>query len=278
MSDTKPSTRPLSPPELTGESRTDGFKLLMEVIDRLRADDGCPWDLEQTVASLAPSLIEEAFEAVEVIEAGDTQSTCEELGDLFMVIALISKISAQNDQFDFGDIARSVANKLVRRHPHVFGDSTVESTDEVLENWEAIKERERAERKSDTSAVAGVPKALPALQRASRIGGKAMTAGFRWTNLDGALAKLEEEVREVREAIASGDSEAIEHELGDVLLAGAMLGNYVKVDAETAARSAVRRFEDRFRRLEAELGSVRGKDLDELMAAWERAKLGQEKP
>ena len=275
MTESKPTTRPLSTPEPIGESRTDGFRLLLEVIDRLRAQDGCPWDLEQTVVSLAPSLIEEAFEAVESIESGEATASCEELGDLLMVITLIAKVSEQSGEFDIGTVARAVAEKLVRRHPHVFGDESVDSSQQVLENWEAIKQRERAERRSDTSALAGVPKALPALQRANRIAGKAMTAGFRWSSVDGALAKLEEEVREVRAAIASGDRKAIEHELGDVLMAGALLGNYLKVDAERSTRIAVRRFEDRFRRVEAELGSLQGKHLDELMAAWERAKRDQ---
>ncbi len=277
MSDESVEQRPLAEPEPTGEPRTDGFRRLLAVIDRLRAPDGCPWDLEQSVASLAPSLIEEAFEVVEAIEHGDEAGVREELGDVLMVVALISKISEQNGDFDLGDAARSVSEKLVRRHPHVFGSAEVSSTGEVLENWEAIKEQERAEKQTDASALAGVPKALPALQRANRVGGKAITAGFRWSSVEGALAKLEEEVREVREAIAIGDPDAIERELGDVLLAGALLGNYTQVDAERATRSAVRRFEDRFRRVEDEFGSVRGIDLDQLMAAWERAKSAQSK-
>jgi len=272
MSDESVKKRPLEEPVPIGEPRADGVRRLLAVIDRLRAPDGCPWDLEQSVESLAPSLIEEAFEVVEAIEQGDLDGAQEELGDVLMVIALICKISEQEGRFDFGDAARSVSEKLVRRHPHVFASEEVSSTGEVLENWEAIKERERAEKQVDSSALAGVPAALPALQRANRIGGKAITAGFRWHDVEGALAKLEEEVREVRAAIASGDEAAIEHELGDVLLAGALLGNYVEVDAERAARAAVRRFEARFRMVEDELGPVRGMDLDQLMAAWNRAK------
>ena len=277
MSEESVEQRPLDEPASIGEPRTDGVRRLLAVIDRLRAPDGCPWDLEQSVESLAPSLIEEAFEVVEAIESGDLPGAQEELGDVLMVVALICKISEQDGDFDFGDASRTVSEKLVRRHPHVFGSEEVSSTGEVLANWEAIKEQERSLKQADSSALAGVPKALPALQRANRIGGKAITAGFRWSDVEGALSKLEEEVREVREAIASGDSQAIEHELGDVLLAGALLGNYVEVDAERATRSAVRRFEDRFRRVEAELGSVRGIDLDQLMAVWERAKSEQSK-
>ena len=275
MSEESVEQRPLDEPAPIGESRTDGVRRLLAVIDRLRAPDGCPWDLEQSVASLAPSLIEEAFEVVEAIETGDLAGAQEELGDVLMVVALICKVSEQEGEFDLGDAATTVTEKLIRRHPHVFGSDEVSSTGEVLANWEAIKEQERSQKQVDASALAGVPQALPALQRANRIGGKAITAGFRWSDVEGALSKLEEEVREVREAIASGDPQAIENELGDVLLAGALLGNYVEVDAERAARSAVRRFEDRFRRVEAELGSIRGIDLDQLMAAWERAKSKQ---
>jgi tetrapyrrole methylase family protein/MazG family protein/ATP diphosphatase len=273
MGEPEHDPRPPEEPAPTGEPRTDGLRRLLAVVDRLRAPDGCPWDLEQTVASLAPSLVEEAFEAVEAIEAGDDEAVREELGDLLMALLLICKVAEQEGRFDAGDAARAVAEKLVRRHPHVFGSESVDGAAHVIENWERIKEAERAAKRADTSALAGVPRALPALQRANRLGAKAIAAGFRWSDADGALAKLEEEVREVRDALRSEDPAALERELGDVLLAAALLGNYAEVDAERALRGAVRRFEARFRHMEAELGgSVRETGLTRLLEAWRRAK------
>ena len=193
------SRRPLEEPTPIGEPRADGLRRLIAVVDRLRAPDGCPWDLEQTVASMAPSLVEEAFEALEAIEDGDDAAAVEELGDVLLVVTLVARIAEQDGRFDLGDAARAVSDKLVRRHPHVFGDARADDAAHVLENWEKIKERERKEKRADASALAGVPKTLPALQRANRIGSKAIGAGFRWADADGALAKLEEEVRELRE-------------------------------------------------------------------------------
>ncbi len=265
--------RPLEAPPSCGEARTDGVRKLVAVVDRLRAADGCPWDLEQTVASMAPSLVEEAFEALEAIETGDDAAVTEELGDLLLVVTLIAKIAEQEERFDLGDAARVVSQKLVRRHPHVFGDANVDSAAHVVENWERIKERERLEKDADASALAGVPSALPALQRANRLGAKAIAAGFRWSDAEGALEKIEEELCEVRAAFEAGDETAVARELGDLLLAAALFGNYVETDAEGAAREAVRRFERRFRTMERTLGgSLRETDLDGLIRAWERVK------
>jgi ATP diphosphatase len=227
---------------------------------------------------MAPSLIEEAFEALEAIECQDDGAALEELGDLLMVVVLIARIAEQDGRFDLADAARAVTDKLVRRHPHVFGSGEVDSAAHVVANWERIKAEERAAKQTDASALAGVPVALPALQRANRLGAKAIAAGFRWADAHGALLKLEEEVREVRAALASegnpeGRRSALEHELGDVLLAAALLSNYVDLDAERAARAAVRRFEARFRTMEEAVGGdVRRIELDALMRAWREAK------
>ena len=265
--------RPLDEPAATGDPRLDAFSRLLAIIDRLRAPDGCPWDLEQTVSSMAPSLIEEAFEAVEAIEAGDEEGTVEELGDLLLVVTLIARIAQDEGRFDLERAARAVGDKLIRRHPHVFGEVQVDGSQAAIANWEKIKQAERKDKAQDASALAGVPKALPALQRAQRLAAKAVAAGFRWDDAAGARAKLEEEVGELQAALASGDARAIEAELGDVLLAGAFLGHYLDVDPERATREALRRFEGRFRSMEAELGgSLRERSLDELVAAWEDAK------
>jgi MazG family protein len=270
--------RPLETPPPTGDARLDALARLLAIVDRLRAPDGCPWDREQTVASMAPSLVEEAFEAVETIDRADDRATAEELGDLLMVIALVARIAGESGRFDLGAVAAAVSDKLVRRHPHVFGTLEVDGAEHVLRNWEAIKQDERRTQAEDASALAGVPAALPALQRADRVGAKAISAGFRWTDASGAFAKLREEVGELEAELARQPRERrdpgrLEAELGDVLLAGAFLGRYLGIDPERAARGAVRRFEQRFRRMERELGArFRQVGLPELERAWERAK------
>jgi MazG family protein len=278
-------------PELTRDPRALAFARLLAVVDALRAPDGCPWDREQTLATMAPHLVEEAHEAVEAVEAGSDAQVAEECGDVLMVVALLCRIAEQQNRFDLAAAAQGIAEKLVRRHPHVFGDVVAEDSGTVLANWEAIKQRERAGRAEDASALAGVPVALPALQRASRVGGKAIAAGFRWESPAGALAKLREELRELEGALAEVDLSqadpardglagasaeqraAVEHELGDVLIAAAFLGRYLGVDAERACRAAVRRFESRFRATEAMLERpMKEYPLDELLQAWQRAK------
>jgi ATP diphosphatase len=271
-----PRPRPLEEPRKTGDARLDALARVLAIVDRLRApEDGCPWDLEQTVASLAPSLVEEAHEAVEAIDREDDGETAAELGDLLMVILLTSKVADQAGRFDLARVAGSVAEKLVRRHPHVFGEVKVDNSAQALANWEAIKEGERRSAKTDASALAGVPVALPALQRAARVSAKAISAGFKWDDASGALAKVREEVRELERAFAEREAapERVEEELGDVLLASAFLGQYLGLDPEKATREALRRFEARFRNMEAQLGErLRSSTLPEMMAAWETAK------
>ena len=267
--------RPLAEPAPTGDARLDALAKLLAIVDRLREPDGCPWDREQTVASMGSSLTEEAFEALEAIDHADDAGTAEELGDLLMVIALIARIAGEAGRFDIATIAETVSEKLVRRHPHVFGDAQVDGTEVVLQNWERIKKAEREDKAEDASALAGVPVALPALQRADRIGAKAIAAGFRWSDTGGALAKLTEEVGELTAELEAEepDRARLESELGDVLVAAAFLGRYLKIDPEAAARDAVRRFERRFRSMETEIpGSLAERPLDELVAAWQRAK------
>jgi MazG family protein len=268
--------RPLEEPRPTGDARLDALARVLAVVDRLRAPDGCPWDLEQSVRSMAPSLIEEAREALEAIERGDDRGTVEELGDLLMVLLLIGKIAEQDGRFGQADAARAVADKLVRRHPHVFGEIQVEGASHAIANWEKIKQAERKADLADASAVAGVPLALPALQRAHRIGAKAISAGFKLSDRAGALDKLREELGELERELSARtpDAARVEAELGDVLLAAALLGNYVGIDPERAARAALRRFEARFRAMEAALGRpLRETPLSELLASWKAAKV-----
>lgn len=258
---------------------------LLAIVDRLRDPGGCPWDREQTLTSMAGFAIEEAHELVEAIERGDDEASAEEAGDLLMVLAMICRIASEAQRFDVATAAQAVSEKLVRRHPHVFGELEVEGSREVLANWERIKQEERREKRADASALAGIPLALPALQRADRCCAKAVSAGFRWEDAAGALAKLEEELDELRAELAGADlharkprlepalRERIEAELGDVLLAAGFLGTYLGIDPERACRAAVRRFEQRFRRMEEQVGTkLADLDLQRLVAAWREAK------
>jgi len=276
------------PPEPVPASdpRIQALRWLVGIVDRLREPDGCPWDREQSEESMAPHVVEEAHELLEAIEAGGPAEACEEAGDVLMNVVLICRIAMEAGRYDLARSARSIADKLVRRHPHVFGDVEVDSAGEVLVNWEAIKKAERAAKESDDSALAGVPGGMPALQRAGRICDKAVAAGFRWQSVAGALAKVTEELAELRDALpaealaakyapelAGRSRERVAHELGDVLLASAYLGRYLGLDPERLCRDAVRRFEERYRTMEAALGGAVGeRPLEQLLAAWQRAK------
>lgn len=278
--ETQRSPRPLEPVPSTPDGRTDAILRLIRVVDRLREPQhGCPWDLEQTVESLAPNLIEEAHEFVEAIETGNVEAQAEEAGDVLLSLLLICHVADQGQRFDVARAAREAGDKLIRRHPHVFGERPVAGADRpsaVLNQWAAIKAEERAAKKAaDRSHLAGVPANLPAIQRAQRLGAKAVAVGFRWPDVHGALAKLREEVEELAELVEanSEDRAALEHEMGDVLLSAAQLANYLELDAEACARAGARRFEARFRHMESELGGIfEGRSLDEMMAAWKRAK------
>jgi len=283
----RPPEECATPPEVQAD-RSQALTELAAIVDRLREPDGCPWDRKQTPESMARYLLEEGHELVEAIENGDDGEATEEAGDLLMVVFMICRIAGEAGRFDLAAAARSVRDKLVRRHPHVFGDTTVADADEVLTNWEAIKKREREEKEVDASALAGLPKGLPALQRAERTCEKAVAAGFRWPTPAGALAKLMEEVGELREVLEAvpldqperprltGEVRArVEHELGDLLLSGAYLGHYLRIDPEAALRAALRRFEGRFRKMESDGdGDLAGSSIDDLLARWERAKRG----
>lgn len=293
MSDTpagasEPAPRPPAPIP-SDDPRVDALRRLVGVVDRLREPDGCPWDRAQTAASMAPHLVEEAHELLEAIEAGEPGAIAEEAGDVLMNVALICRIGMEEGRYDLTQAADAITEKLIRRHPHVFGDVQAETPAAVLANWEAIKKTERREADRDDSALAGVPKALPALQRARRVCDKAVTAGFRWQSVAGAYGKLTEELGELAEVLPESVLEAefrpemtqeerarIEHELGDVLLAAAFLGEYLGLDPERLCRESVRRFERRFRSMETELGGdVGGPSFEEMIAAWEQAKTGE---
>jgi MazG family protein len=246
---------------------------------RLRRE--CPWDREQTSRSIMPYLIEETYEVLEALESGDPQATRSELGDLLLQVLFHSELASERGEFDVYDVADAIREKMVRRHPHVFGDVRLAGSDAVLAQWSRIKAEERREARGDSSVLAGVPRSVPALLRAERLGEKGSRVGFDWTEASQVLDKVREEVVELEEAVASGDPERIEHELGDCLFALVSLGRHTSTSAELALGRALDRFEKRFRWIEAQI-AARGADVhatstEELEALWQQAKITLEK-
>ena len=256
-----------------------GVQQLLATIARLRAPDGCPWDRKQTAASMAPHLLEEAFEAADALRAGDDAHAREELGDVLVNVAMIRQIENERGGACFDEVAAAAAGKLVRRHPHVFGDQQAASAEIAFGRWEDQKRKEKAAAAAAAgddrarSVLAGVPKALPALLRSFRIGEKAAKAGFDWPDRSGPRQKVDEELRELDEAIARGDTAAIADELGDVLFSLCNLARHVGVNPEMALGGTTDKFQRRFQAVEHELGyQLAGRSLAEMDAAWNRAK------
>ena len=253
------------------------IRRLLEIMDKLRDPGGCPWDREQTLRSLTPYLLEEAHEVIEAIEAGDVAHHKEELGDLLFQVVFQARIAREEGKFDFADVCDAIAEKLTRRHPHVFGDVEVSGSREVVKNWERIKADERKQKGQEPrSAIGGVPVSLPALVRAERLTEKAGAVGFDWPDARSVLAKVQEELEELEQAMEAGAPAQMEHELGDLLFAAANLGRWVKVHPEEALRGTLRRFESRFHHVERELAahgkSPRDSTLAEMDALWNEAK------
>ncbi len=261
--------------------RRDGAALerLVDIMGRLRAPGGCPWDREQTLKTLQPYLIEEAYEVLEAIDSGDVKDHRKELGDLLLQVVFQARLREEEGAFAFAEVADAISDKLVHRHPHVFGDTKVTGTDEVMQNWAKIKEAERqAGGQPHPSALEGVPRALPSLVRSERLGEKASHVGFDWVNTAQVRAKVSEELQELDEALASGDPEAVEEELGDLLFAVAQLSRFIRIHPEDALRTAATKFETRFRWME-HAARGRGQHLRDLDAAaldalWNEAKAG----
>jgi len=254
------------------------FPELVDVVARLRAPGGCPWDREQTPESLRACLLEECYETLDAIDRGDPQALREELGDLLLQIVFQAQVASEADRFVLEDVIADVIAKMVRRHPHVFGDATVADSAEVMRNWSRIKAEERASRgeAADPSILSGLPPALPALHAAARIGEKAARVGFDWPSPTAALAKVREEIAELEEALASGTPARIEHELGDALFALASVARLAEQSPEMALRQALTRFGRRFRAIEAAVRES-GRDIhsltpDELETLWTEAK------
>ena len=254
------------------EQKGQSLPELVEIMQRLLAPDGCPWDREQTLESLRPYVIEEAHEVVDAIDRGAPEELREELGDLLLQIVFQAELARAAGWFGPNDVVRAICDKLVRRHPHVFGEQKVSGTAEVLANWEQIKAKEKAGR----GVLEGVPKALPALLRAARVGEKAARVGFDWPDLPGARAKVDEELAELDVAMAGQDRERMEHELGDVLFALVSVARKLDLDPEAALRGTLDRFGQRVRWVENHVAE-QGQDLTALDAAaldllWNQAK------
>jgi MazG family protein len=260
---------------------TDHFQRLCEIVAKLRAPDGCPWDREQTNETLLPGLIEEVYEVAGAVRTRDDQNLREELGDLILLAVMHSQIAEENGRFNIAEVLENVTEKLIRRHPHVFGESGVRDTDGVVKQWEAIKREEKDG--SGSHYLAALPTALPALMRAQKAQSKAARVNFDWTKISDVLAKVVEETGEAKEAIASQDQTAVADEIGDLLFAVVNLARKNKLDAETVLQAATDKFVSRFNRVEDELGA-RGKklgavELEELDEIWNAVKLkAVEKP
>jgi nucleoside triphosphate diphosphatase len=259
-------------------SEPNPINRLKSIMAQLRAPDGgCPWDKEQTFATIAPYTIEEAYEVSDAIERNDMGSLKEELGDLLFQVIFHAQIASENSDFDFDDVTTALCDKMVARHPHVFGTGVVETADQQTLNWETMKQAERASKiKDDPSVLADIPLALPALMRAEKLAKRAARVGFDWPSLEEVFDKLLEETTETREAVAEGDLAHIGEEIGDMLFVVANLARKAKVDPELALRNANAKFERRFRWIEGELAkdgrTPDQSDLKEMDRLWNRAK------
>jgi len=236
------------------------FAQLCDIVAKLRAPGGCPWDREQTHESLLAAVIEEAYEVTEAARAKNDAHFCEELGDLLLLVVMHAEIASEAGRFNIDEIIRDISNKLIRRHPHVFGISQARDSGAVLKQWEAIK---REEKKADSHYFASLPKALPALMRAQKAQSKAARVNFDWTEVRDVVAKVEEELREMKEAIAALNRARIEDEIGDMLFAVVNLARKCKIDAESALQRGTDKFVTRFNQLEDEV-KARGMELGDL--------------
>jgi MazG family protein len=268
------------------------FNELVSIMAQLRSPEGCPWDREQTLSSLRPYLLEETYEALEALDNGDTAALCEELGDLLLEVVFLSRIAEESGSFSVADAIDAIVQKLVRRHPHVFGpDAKLSTPHEVRGKWEEMKASERSYASTPTTILGGVPKTLPSLLRAYEYGARAAAVGFDWVRPGDVVDKIEEEVRELREAVNLADpgnlgnpgnpgNESIEEELGDLLFAVANLSRKLGVEPEAALRRANDKFLARFseveRRITASGQRMQEKTLDELEATWQDVKQSTE--
>ncbi len=256
---------------------TRTFEDLVALMERLRSPQGCPWDREQTYQTLRQYVIEEAYEVVDAIDRDDRDALREEIGDMLLQSVFLAQLSTEEGGFRIEDSITAIHDKLVRRHPHVFGEIEADTAEEVLTNWEKLKRTEREEKKE--SFFSSIPQPLPALLKAVRITGKAARVGFDWDRTEDVLAKLDEEIAEFREALRSDDREHVQSELGDILFTIANIARKLDLDAENALQETNRKFIHRFtwieERLKEQGRTVEESTLEELDALWDEAKEGE---
>jgi len=255
-------------------AKSSPFEKLCQIVAKLRAPGGCPWDREQTNESLLPATIEEAYEVAEAARAKNEAHLREELGDLLLLVVMHAEIAHEAGQFNIDNVVAEITDKLIRRHPHVFGESDARDAGAVLKQWEAIK---HAEKKDATHYLASLPKALPALMRAEKAQKKAARVNFDWRELSDVIAKVDEELKETKSAVASADNRMIADEIGDLLFAVVNLARKCQLEAESLLQAATDKFVARFNKMEGRLRARGGRlgdaSLEELDAIWEEIKI-----
>lgn len=263
-----------------GKSSEVKIQSLIDIIERLRAPDGCMWDREQTVQTVSQYLIEEAYEVLDAIGDGTPEDLKEELGDLLFQILLMVKISEEMGQFNLIDVIEGISGKMIRRHPHVFGNTTVSSVEEIKRNWETIKQQCEGKELDNGSLLSNIPISLPSLTLARKITAKASRVGFDWKNTNDVLDKVYEELNELKTAIGHEPPERISDEIGDIIFSLVNLSRFVNVDPELALRSTVKKFKRRFAFIESSLkdqgGDIRSSTLEEMDDLWNQCKKNEE--
>lgn len=267
--------------ENTLPETTEKFQNLLDLITRLRSPEGgCPWDIKQESRDIGKYLIEEAYEVLDAINSGTPGDLREELGDLLFQILFLVRIEEEKDRFDISDVMQEITEKMVRRHPHVFGNIAVSGAEEVKANWEIIKSIEKAEKGLGTageSRLGKVPRSMPALLKAQKITGNASKVGFDWESPDGILAKIEEEIGEFRASLAEGSKENMKSEIGDILFSTVNLARFLGISAEEALRATIEKFTERFRFVEESLKEqgkkIEDAGIDEMDSLWELYKI-----
>lgn len=248
---------------------------LCDIVRILREPGGCPWDAEQTHQSIRKDLLEEAYETADAIDINDDTALCEELGDLLLQVVFHAQIASEENSFNLDNVVDGICKKLILRHPHVFGNVVAETSEEVLNNWDAIKRDEKSQ-KTYTDTLESVPRAFPALMRSAKVQKRASKAGFDWDNAEDAFQKLPEEIEEFREAVKSGDTDSMTEEFGDMLFAAVNVSRFYKIDAEAALQSATDKFMTRFKAVEQKVlqdgHDMKELSLTELDAIWNEVK------
>ena len=263
------------------EKCDEHLKKLTAILDRLRGPDGCLWDRRQKKEDVGKYLIEEAYEVIDAIEDGSYDDIREELGDVLFQILFLAKIAEEEKRFDINGVIDEIAEKMVRRHPHVFGNSKVKNVGEIKANWQDIKMQEEGKRYRNESILDGIPRSLPALLRAEKVTRRASKVGFDWPDMTGVLDKIEEELDEFRKALESGRQNAVKEEIGDILFSLVNLSRFANVDPDGALRSSTKKFTNRFNYIENKLKeqgrTLSDASLEEMDILWEQSKTDETK-